>query len=124
MIRNSHGQYSSLQIQRCSQMSGPFKKDFRCLLRDSSMAGDSVAFDLDRDKGPRYDVELEQFVDEYKDSAPFDYCPPRAHKAFPDFVRTASLKTPHKLGRTLKCHSANMDLWTNVQKSVQSSTKK
>ena len=121
MLKRCHGQYTTETIQRCSQMSGAFKKELSRLLR-TSMTGD--AHDKHHEyhrRTPKYVEDLKVMMEEYRDDELFKYVKGRKHKGFVDFRRSSSVKNPYKLGVQLKDLSWQLDRWRRLRQTEHKS---
>ena len=110
MVSHSHGRYTFTQVQRCSQMSGPFKRELRRLF--------SLLDVSDRDntsKQPKYREDIPEFIEEFSGEGLFEYCPPRFHSAFPNFKHSSEVSNPERLGEKLKGFSEKIDMFTDVK---------
>ena len=110
MLRNSRGNYTPAQIDRCSKMGGGFGKEIDRLFNKTVCNIESSY--QQRKRSTSYKDDLVRFVDEYQKEALFDYCPPREHTGFEAYVDNSSaIKRPSDLAKRLNSLSDEHDYW-------------
>ena len=113
MIKHCHGQYTIDQIQRCGQMSGPFKKEMSRLMMYGAQTDEHDHHDSRR-KTPKYYQDLGILLDELKEDKLFAYHHGRAHKGFKDF-EVRPLTNGYAMGLKLKELSKKIDMWKRIR---------
>ena len=110
LLKRCHGRYTEKQTDRCSKITGSFGKDLDRLFNQNMFGCDTLH--NPRSKSPAYVADVHKFVDTYKSDAPFSYCPPREHSAFPQFVdTTCKIRHPGKLAQRLFAIGEELDFW-------------
>ena len=115
MIKHSNGMYTPEQIRRCSRMAGTFQKEVRSLVKNS-VTNTLPEYEEKKQRSPKHDRDLNNFVKDFSGDGLFTYCPPRMHSAFGDFQHKCNIKSIYKFGTVLKKQSVSMDKWDNIVK--------
>jgi hypothetical protein len=119
MIKRSRGVNTTKQVERVSRLGGAFGQLVDTLLA-SALIGEEHEHTRDsKTRWERFRDDIQSGIEDFNDDGLFQYCPPRAHTAFPNISRICSLKNPFKLGKVLKFLSCEMDMWENIRISEQ-----
>ena len=119
MVRGSHGRYTPEQLQRCSQMSGPFKVNVRTLLQ--AELGVTELYRVGGHHTAKYSEDIPQFIKTYKKEKLFEYRKGRQHANLPNFHADMKHKAPKKLGELLKAYSIELDRWRGINRAERRS---
>ncbi|XP_006824574.1 uncharacterized protein LOC102801699 [Saccoglossus kowalevskii] len=105
-LKNSHGQYTDLQIARCSQIVGNVGKDL-----DKIFAADIIDKFANTSKTSKgsYKKDIDKFVKEYKADHLFDKVGQRYHTGFKGLRHEILIKKPTKLKARLQKYSHILD---------------
>ena len=110
MLKNSRGQYSEAQITRCSRLGGGFGKEIDRMFNAAMFGYDS--YTKQRKHTSKYAQDIIRFAEEFKEDGLFEYCPPREHDSFPQYVDSSSrIKSPLRFGRHLASLSRDVEYW-------------
>lgn len=122
MMKHSRGQYSDLQIDRCSHIAGSFGKEMDRLMSCAGFGNIGPA-DARRSShsSPAYCRDVQKFVEEYIADGLFSYAPGRTFKGFKDFIpqRHSRVKAPFRLGLKLHELAADMDYWEGIARATR-----
>ena len=108
MLKRSRGTYTKAQVQRCCQLSGAFGRYLDDIFMTSLTATEDQK---PHHQSTKYDTDVQQFLEGYKDECLFDFIPGRQHSSFPNFKHAVVLNAPEKMGSKLVKLSQCMDRW-------------
>jgi hypothetical protein len=111
MLKNSHGNYTPTQVDRCAKICGPLYKELDILLSASGLGITHYTHDK---KELRHTKDVAKFIADFKEDQLLDFIPGRFHKGFEHFMNTKRMRAPHRLGNKLHSLSAEMDMWRDL----------
>ncbi len=111
MLSHARGRYTDVQIDRCSKMGGGYGKEIDRLF-DQAICNHPVKYDVQTKKPSAHRKDIESFLETYQEEALFDYCPPRQHHGFENYIdESARVERPTDLARRLVKLSTDYDFW-------------
>ena len=110
-LKHAHGSLTDATVQRAGKIVGALGVAL------DSVFEQNIAESTTRDsyrKKKNYQIDIEFFVQEYKEARLFDTIPGRQHPSFPGFKLDRTIPNPHKLKARLMKYSKKLDRTRNV----------
>ena len=120
MLKNSRGNLTEKQLERCSKMSGIFGEKMGHLLM-SSINDEPEYHSTGKSFDERYKEDVRRYVLENDEERPFEYVAGRKVQGIPGIqsrLTEARVHGPFSMGQYLKSRSIKMDSFRNVARAT------
>ena len=117
-IKHCRGNYTTAQINRCAQMSGPFGKQVDRLIVDAGLMTETIASGTRSPKADPYRSDLHLLVEKYAGGGLFRFVPGRSHRSFPHARHACQIVNPQKLGVHLRTLAEERDFWEDLRQQT------